>query len=518
MADGVIQALYGRLDDVVASGKFRDELSSARNLTRLDELRLTIQAYELALSHAKSEYDELLLARRCELALTMPVSRLPDEVLATIMEEAFGGMFMTSAGRKCLAIIVGVCRRWYNIAVNIPRFWRGIEFVDSNPAANVRSLERARAYLIRSKMAPIHVRFIGLNKELSTQGFEFIHAIREQLGRIEQLEFHSVNDAQVGQMFPLNSSLPRLRRLDISFGLEDRKFSKDFENWDVDIMSVPIMFPDFSASTIQSLAVRLSAKFGVGLRGIDASNLASVELHGNPDQTDLFRFLGHCSNLETLVLVTYGEREGYDPVPSIRLPRLTSYRASGSAAVWFSRYVFHAPNMKNVEFHVGKLDDEIESFLDVCDGPGLVPWKYLDTFALNTDDDDDRFDATIGEFLLCHPRLTKVCLPIGVNLCDILKLITPPASASFGGPQLRVLQLVDAPDLRDYPFPPMDPITPVIHALLDRLPELQIETTDNSTERKEKFVGLGTLYPGRVIEVQSSGFVAWKSLYYSDHA
>ena len=59
-----------------------------------------------------------------------------NEVLVTIIEGTFEDVFMTKVGRKFLASVVGVSCRWYNIAVSIPRLWRGIEYVDSQSSAD----------------------------------------------------------------------------------------------------------------------------------------------------------------------------------------------------------------------------------------------------------------------------------------------------------------------------------------------------------------------------------------------
>ncbi|KZP26798.1 hypothetical protein FIBSPDRAFT_928466 [Athelia psychrophila] len=148
--------------------------------------------------------------------LDVPISRIPDEVLAMIFEE---GRCPRKHGHRFGVVLSHVSHRWRDVATTTPRLWTYLRLQeqphdkDESPEL-LRELTRARAFLSRSSLCPVDIYIEGF-EDVSP---EFIQLIGEHVGHCRELRTREVGDNCLDQLLNCFSSkpIPFLSSIDLS--------------------------------------------------------------------------------------------------------------------------------------------------------------------------------------------------------------------------------------------------------------------------------------------------------------
>lgn len=163
-----------RWQRVEVLSKTLDNLADARR-----KLLLQLGALDVQVTAVRKERNMLH-------NLAVPISTLPDEVLALIFEE---GTYIQPSHPHHFGVLVShVIRRWRHVALESPRLWtsiRCIALIDQYPVYSEGSIERISAFLSRSRCSPIDIYIQGfLEDNLSTN---FLQVIGDHIGHCRQL-------------------------------------------------------------------------------------------------------------------------------------------------------------------------------------------------------------------------------------------------------------------------------------------------------------------------------------------
>ncbi|KIO25665.1 hypothetical protein M407DRAFT_25039 [Tulasnella calospora MUT 4182] len=127
--------------------------------------RIGDRIFEIGLVEEQARLSKSsLVRRRNRMADVTSVSRLPDEVLALVFEyiaktkDTIAPIRITGLKRVAVLrpeiIFTWVSQQWRDIALNLPRLWRDINFYNEKPP-----FIRTQKYLIRSQELPLRVSF-----------------------------------------------------------------------------------------------------------------------------------------------------------------------------------------------------------------------------------------------------------------------------------------------------------------------------------------------------------------------
>ncbi|KZP26786.1 hypothetical protein FIBSPDRAFT_1040538 [Athelia psychrophila] len=160
--------------------------------------------------------------------LDVPISRIPDEVLAMIFEE---GRRPRKHGHRFGVVLSHVSHRWRNVATTTPKLWNYLRLQEqphdddddddeSHDEGDVespellRELTRARAFLSRSRLCPVDIYIEGFEDVTP----EFIQLIGEHVGHCRELRTREVGVDCLDQLLECFSSkpIPLLTSIDLS--------------------------------------------------------------------------------------------------------------------------------------------------------------------------------------------------------------------------------------------------------------------------------------------------------------
>ena len=271
---------------------------------------------ETALVEIPKKIDRPLLqqplARQCHLNDTLPVNRIPPEVLSIVFEMFvhlwYGFDWNCNRGDgwmwdKTLSwhkpAITQVCSRWRNIAIGTPSLWRAV-YSEFSPVVNA-------ILLARSRQTPIIAIFCGPPYSSWDKGVFSWRKVREELlpvaaesHRLEclQLRCSSCKLNELSSFF--SSPAPTLKYLDLSLYNADPPIEDDYDN-------LSRVLTDIFANHAPNLRVlRLeyvllpwsSPLFGPHLTELKIDHMT----HQWPSVQEFVAILTRCPSLETIAL------------------------------------------------------------------------------------------------------------------------------------------------------------------------------------------------------------------------
>ncbi|KZP26789.1 hypothetical protein FIBSPDRAFT_886995 [Athelia psychrophila] len=148
--------------------------------------------------------------------LDVPISRIPDEILAMIFEE---GRRPRGHGHRFGVVLSHVSHCWRNVATTTPALWTYLQLQEQPHDENespelLRELTRARAFLSRSRLCPVDIYIEGFEHV----SLEFIQLIGEHVGHCRELRTREVGENCLDQLLNCFSSkpIPLLSSIDLS--------------------------------------------------------------------------------------------------------------------------------------------------------------------------------------------------------------------------------------------------------------------------------------------------------------
>ena len=311
-----------------------------------------------------TSYIRGLKSRQNELA---PISRLPCEVLATIL--SFLPFIAWNEGSDVLTwiYVAYVCRRWREIALNYPRFWSYINLAKLTPVGSTEILSRA-------KMAPLH-----LEADSTQWNPEYLEVFERQLeahiSHTRHLEYRFHDLSKV--VMRLVSPTPTLEFLSLSYGKStpSRLTSACY--------AIPDNLFNGTAPNLTSLEVEecdISWKSPL-LKGLRFLKILYYSVMARPKLDDWLDALKEMSKLEDLSL----SLQSATPIASladllisraVTLPSLIYFRINASAkdcALALAHLVL--PSLTRLHVYVKYLDPKGEDALLVI--PYVVQNVYV---------------------------------------------------------------------------------------------------------------------------------------------
>ena len=259
------------------------------------------------------ESTRALKSRRNELA---PISCLPPETLAAIFSFLFPfeGNENSGAGYLEGIRVTHVCRRWREVALNHPRLWSHINFVELASASMAEILARA-------KMAPLH-----LEADLINSRWDQVDAIERQ---VEAHISHTRHLCIIGELHitfeRLVSSAPTLESLSLSHsGLPQAVIPVNLFNCTV---------PNLTSLVLDSCDISWKSPL---LKGLRTLRIVWPSMNARPKLEDWLDALNEMPQLKTLILKFATPRASLTSPTSdsshiITLPFLTEFYISAFA-------------------------------------------------------------------------------------------------------------------------------------------------------------------------------------------
>ena len=246
----------------------------------------------------------------------VPISCLPPETLAAIFSFVFPfeGKEDSGAGYLEGIRVTHVCRRWREAALDHPRLWSHIIFVELAPASMTEILARA-------KMAPLH-----LEADLINSSWDQLDVIERQLEAHISHTRHLCIRGELQIAFErLVSSAPTLESLSLShFGLPQAV--------------IPVNLFNCTAPNLSSLVLDgcdISWKSPL-LKGLRTLRIVGPSTNARPKLEDWLDALNEMPQLKTLILNSATPlASSASPISDssliITLPFLTEFYISASA-------------------------------------------------------------------------------------------------------------------------------------------------------------------------------------------
>lgn len=363
-----------------------------------------------------------LAARRTQNA-SLPISRLPDELLSitlSILNEDEGG--------TNIAAVLRVCHRWRRVAIQQSSLWNHVSVLNSRA-----SIDRAQIYLSRSASSRLDLSIHGspgvplpldilLDQELATRILE-PHASR--LASFSVLAYSRHRD----QLFPLRSPTPHLRKLSITWQGGHQ---------------LPHPFLPTHAPQVHLTHLHLSYDHNAYIA--DAFDLVPVELlqslhiDGSHD-ISVPTLLQRASALTSLSWAASASRSTWLSLPqSITLPRLKDLSVRGGLPLALLFSILIAPQLQSLSIY---LPDYRSQGANVA--PGLLsggtsrfPNLTSVTFRTITNITPEQFTS----FLSLYPALEVLKLGEMANDRHSLDILAPLEQARRPTRTLRHLVLL----------------------------------------------------------------------------
>ena len=230
-----------------------------------------------------------------------PVNRLPPDILCLIPK-----FLHHKRSRRSLIRWSQVCRYWRDTFVNTPTLWTNFCCKD---------FARTRAFIERSKSAPVHVR---LSSEFCPQSFS---ALIPHTKRFESLKMEILASELFGQWIPnLKKPAPLLEQLIVA--VEDTLYTDDDKE-----APFPLLF-NGELSRLKRLTLEYVSPHPTwfNISNLTTFHLVHTGSHGG-SSSELLRFFERNSSLEEVSITYHGPF--VDNAPShhiVDLPRLRKLR------------------------------------------------------------------------------------------------------------------------------------------------------------------------------------------------
>ncbi|KAG8986516.1 hypothetical protein FRB90_003956, partial [Tulasnella sp. 427] len=443
-----------------------------------------------------------LVRRRNRMADVSSVSRLPDEVLSLVFEYIARTKETTVSGNvtglRRLAILrpeiifTWVSQQWRDIALNLPRLWRDINFYRESPP-----FARTQRYLVRSQEIPLNVTFMPgymphnnpfLNADVylitavgtvlpAFKRWESITIIAENVKQLRRC-FYAMNHDHIGTKATHIKSIRLV--LNTAPGnsvkvLFDEPLTR---NWRSNVdgltslsltgVAVPWDWPEWS-SNLRHLKLVFTEGSSEALTVPDAETVW-------PTKVQFRGILRACPDLETLELVEMRFRDvGHFPGdppplgPVTTLPeefeqygvimhklRKLAIRIRHTRTVQLLLDMMIATNVE--EFHcdtrqgVGSFElGIISTFFDRLHQVSNPPLRHL-TLSYSFNNQAPRTGPTLLQLLALVPGLQELVIYEGETIDDLLRTLTPSGPSGTQPhpfPKLEVLKLLKIDDTVD---------------------------------------------------------------------
>lgn len=109
--------------------------------------------------------------------LDVPISHLPDKIIAMIFKAGSDGM---PRNPDFGALVSHVSHRWRTIALSMPSLWSRVKYI-----AGRSQMERINEYLSRSALSPVYI-YIGQHSQAKL-GPEILQSVADHIGHCRQL-------------------------------------------------------------------------------------------------------------------------------------------------------------------------------------------------------------------------------------------------------------------------------------------------------------------------------------------
>ncbi|KAI3621800.1 hypothetical protein WG66_015977 [Moniliophthora roreri] len=270
-----------------------------------------IAADDLALQKDIFETEVYLCQLKEKLNTLIPISRLPNELLARIL--AFCVSTLSSYRSQCLGV-THVCRHWRSVALNSPSVWTAPKF--DKPTLARHMLERARS-------APLSISYNQPQYDFRSQATNLLVETLEQMTRIADIQL-AVNHQTFQRMLP---NFRRRAPLLQSFEMNSTNTQGDH-----DVRVLPDGFLGGHAPLLTSLKF---SKLDVRIPWASSAlnNLTSLIVYvpkrrgerGRPSLEQILIALGRMTNLEVLELEEWPTSVDSFPPSIVHLPRLRQF-------------------------------------------------------------------------------------------------------------------------------------------------------------------------------------------------
>ncbi|KAF8341394.1 uncharacterized protein EI90DRAFT_3033813 [Cantharellus anzutake] len=236
------------------------------------------------------------------------VSTLPNELLAAIFLQGWGGAQNGQYDPSFGVEVAQVCTLWREVALGEPLLWTHIQFINTCHAFEDRqrtSLGQIEIFLERSKGAQLSIQ-VELYLQDSALTEMFASLIRPHLHRCVRLDITDDTFTVPHHLFPLDPSLSCLRELNVSVTNPRESVWVPESN----ILSVSTSFKSLLYFSIRCVRARVS------LRNVEALHLRVFVSHvqANPSTyRDHALFSASCEQLQRLGLGFIGGGIGLLP-------------------------------------------------------------------------------------------------------------------------------------------------------------------------------------------------------------
>jgi hypothetical protein len=291
--------------------------------TKLYLMEREIDVLARVLEIARTERDELNIARLQAQNCRAAIHRLPQEILREI--------FMMAGGR----MVQSTCCLWRNLVLDMPRLWSCISFGCLKDFSGLPlKIERANLWIERSRSVPLDL-IIALpdnSHRSSVDEIARLFAPHWTRCRSLVLSYRIWRRGTLGPPFPFSNSMPLLQRLDLSI-----EGPYELGEGHIERVVIPLAdYPRLCSLNLHGTYPRgLSISFGESI----ASSITCISLRINQfDLSTLSRLIVVCPALRSLSWRS-PRNQSIATGPMINLPpSMVELKISGETAMDIAKF------------------------------------------------------------------------------------------------------------------------------------------------------------------------------------
>lgn len=166
-----------------------------------------VSDYRMRLQKEVDEHLHAIAQLRFRMNSSLPISRLPPEILGYIFLQVAQWAPRHAASYEWVRRITHVCRDWRELALGTPRLWTEISSCD------IDDIDRFKTFIARSKQAPLKIQLVDLYSEAMSS--LIFHEVVREINRAEELSVHIADGFVETYIDHAPPSAPLLRKLNL---------------------------------------------------------------------------------------------------------------------------------------------------------------------------------------------------------------------------------------------------------------------------------------------------------------